>query len=155
VVLTGGLFLSALLFGGFLAGLFGMGTIVIQPVAAGLPADSHIVFRQRMIPRLHYLAPPVMLGALLSSFFTAILFTSGWSRALLLLNSAMYAASIFITLLGNVPLNHQIMDWKPQALPENWMEVIRRWAVYDQIRFALCSLAFLSDLIATGLRRFP
>jgi Domain of unknown function (DUF1772) len=149
------LFLSSLLFSGLLAGMFGMGTVVIQPVSISLPTEAHILFRQRMIPRLHYLAPPAMLGSLLSSLSVAIFFTSGWSRALLLLNAGLYCASILITLLGNVPLNHQFMKWKPSTLPENWMNLVHRWGVYDQVRFALCLLAFLSALIAaslTGLR---
>jgi hypothetical protein len=143
--------LSSLLFAGFLAGLFGMGTVIIQPVAVNLPAEAHILFRQRMIPRLHYFAPPIMLGALLSSLLNAIFFTSSWSRALQLFNVAMYCASILITLLGNVPLNRRFMEWTPQALPENWMELVHQWAVYDLIRFALCLLALFSALIATAL----
>jgi len=106
-----------------------------------------------MIARFRYLAPPAMLGALVSNLLTAIIITPGWSQLLLLFNVAMYCASILITLLGNVPLNRQFMEWQPKALPGNWMELIRRWAVYDQIRFALCLLGFLFALIATGLTR--
>lgn len=143
--------LSTLLFSGFLAGVFGMGTVVIQPVSLGLPAEAHILLRQRMIPRLHYLAPPVMLGALFSNLLLSIFFASGWGRGLLLLNVALYCASVLITLRGNVPLNHQFMEWKPGALPANWAGLVRRWGVYDQVRFALCLLAFLLALFATDL----
>ncbi len=143
--------LSSLLFAGFLAGLFGMGTAVIQPAAASLPPGAHLLFRQQMIPRLHYLAPPIMLGALLSNLITVIFYASSWSWVFLVFNVVGYCACVLITLLGNVPLNHQFMKWKPESLPENWQELIHRWAVYDQIRFAISLLAFLSALVATGL----
>jgi Domain of unknown function (DUF1772) len=145
------LFLSSLLFSGLMAGLFAMGTVVIQPVSVSLPAEPHILLRQRMIPKLHYLAPPIMLGALAGNLLTAIFFAAGWSRLLLLVNVAMYGASILITLLGNVPLNHQFMKWQPKALPDNWRELVRRWGVCDRTRFALCLLSFLFALVATGL----
>jgi uncharacterized membrane protein len=149
-ILTMILAFSTLLFSGLLAGLFAMGTLVIQPVSIELPSEAHVLFRQRMIPRLHYLAPPIMFCALFSNLFLSISLASGWSRALLRMNAVLYCESILVTLWGNVPLNRQFMKWKPATLAENWMELIRRWGVYDQVRFVLCLIAFLSALVAAG-----
>jgi len=146
-------FVLWLFFPGILAGLFAMGTIVLQPASTRLPAEAQVLLRQQMIPMLHYLAPPIMIGALVSSFISAVAFASGWSRTLLFLNSALYGASLLITLFGNVPLNNQIMEWQADAPPGNWMDLIQKWSLYDQVRFCLCLLSFLSALIAASFSR--
>ena len=38
-----------------------------------------------------------------------------------------------------------------QVVPENWMKLIQRWAVYDRIRLLCACLLFLPALIAPGL----
>jgi len=144
-------FIICLFFSGILSGLFAMGTIVIQPVSVRLPTEAQILFRQQMISRLHYLAQFLMLGAFFSSVFTAIFSSLGWSRALLLFNVAMFGLSILITLLGNVPLNHRFMEWQLNAPPGNWTKLVRKWALYDKIRFGLCLLSFSLALVAWSL----
>jgi Domain of unknown function (DUF1772) len=139
-------FVLGLFFPGILAGLFAMGTIVLQPASTRLPAEAQVLLRQQMIPILHFLAPPLMIGALVSSLVSAVAFASGWNRALSFLNSVLCAASLLITLFGNVPLNNQIMEWQANAPPGNWMDLIQKWSFYDQV-------SFLSALITAGFSR--
>jgi hypothetical protein len=144
-------FILGSFFSGVLAGLLTMGTLVIQPVSDSLPLEARIRFRQQMIPRLHALAPTLGMGALLSSLASAIFFSSGWSRRLLIFHIAMLTAAILITLLGNVPLNRHFLAWQPSTPPAHWLAMMRRWARYDQMRCGLCVLSFGCALLAWSL----
>lgn len=92
-----------------------MDTVVIEPVSENLPAEAHVLCRQRMIPRLHRMAPPLMLDAIITqpahSNLRHVQVESGASA----LHPAVYGASILITLLGNVTLNHQFTELEAKA----------------------------------------
>jgi hypothetical protein len=136
---------------GVLVGIFTMGTLVLQPVSLRLAAEAHIMLRQQMISRLHYLAPPLMVGALISMIVGYLFFSSGWSSVLLALNVILLSSILGITLLGNVPLNRRFMTWQPKLPPENWITFVRKWELYDQIRFVLCLASFVIALAAHKL----
>jgi len=58
--------------------------------------------------------------------------------------------ALSITLLVNVPINHQMMQWTPATLPSNWQTLRSDWQFFHAIR-TLASLAGLGCVLASTL----
>ncbi len=142
-----------LLIAGVLTGLFFMGTVVLEPAVEQLPPEAHILFRQQMIPRLHRLAPPLMVSVLLCSIFVTVWGCKGISQVLEGTSSALSVFILLTTILGNVPLNQQFSAWKATHLPLNWQDLVARWAFLDRVRCGAALVMFALQLSALFLGR--
>lgn len=142
-----------LLIAGVLTGLFFMGTVVLEPAVEKLPPEAHILFRQQMIPRLHRLAPPLMVSVLLCSIFVTVWGSKGISQVLEGASSALSVFILLTTIIGNVPLNQQFSAWKATNLPLNWQDLVARWAFLDQARCGAALVMFALQLSALFLGR--
>ncbi|WP_391209988.1 anthrone oxygenase family protein [Psychrobacillus sp. L4] len=58
---------------------------------------------------------------------------------------------MLITLIGTVPINKGILDWRFDAPPNNWKLLIRRWERLDVFRSSAAILAFAFFLVAMVL----
>jgi hypothetical protein len=65
----------------------------------------------------------------------------------------LLAAALVVTLAVSVPLDHQIRQWTPTALPEGWERVRDRWEFYHGLRTFLSVAALLSVIAGAVLRR--
>ncbi|WP_391118321.1 hypothetical protein [Psychrobacillus sp. L3] len=59
---------------------------------------------------------------------------------------------MLITLIGTVPINKGILDWRFDTPPDNWKLLIRRWELLDVFRSSAAILAFAFFLVAIVLR---
>ncbi len=66
------------------------------------------------------------------------------TAVLLLLAAAFFISCMFITRLGNVPVQRQILQWSPDAMPGNWTVLRDQWwsfhimrAIVEMIALAL------------------
>jgi uncharacterized membrane protein len=57
-----------------------------------------------------------------------------------------------VTFAGTVPINEALLTWRPDALPENWRAVIKRWERLDMIRTWAALTAFACLLVAVAMR---
>lgn len=54
---------------------------------------------------------------------------------------------LIVSLLGNVPINKQVIEWNPQSPPANWLELRKRWDSLHRSRIILDIAALLFFLI--------
>ena len=59
-------------------------------------------------------------------------------------------AFILVTLLGTVPINKGMLDWRTDAPPADWKEIIRRWERLDTVRCGAAVLAFAFFVVAVA-----
>ncbi len=57
--------------------------------------------------------------------------------------AGLFAAMIVYSVLLPAPINNQIAQWQPEALPANWRELRRRWDMLHAIRVGVLLLAFI------------
>jgi uncharacterized membrane protein len=48
-----------------------------------------------------------------------------------------------LTIVINVPVNHRMLTWSPNAAPHHWREQVARWDRADRVRLLLSIAAFL------------
>jgi hypothetical protein len=56
------------------------------------------------------------------------------------------------TFNGTVPINAAVLTWRPDAPPENWKAVIKRWERLDTVRTWAALAAFVCFLTAVALQ---
>jgi uncharacterized membrane protein len=56
-----------------------------------------------------------------------------------------------VTRLGNVPINQLVRKWLTEPPPVDYMRVLHRWTVFNDIRSAAAVLGFALILIADAL----
>ena len=56
------------------------------------------------------------------------------------------------TFRGTVPINEAVLTWRPDAPPENWKAIIKRWERLDVVRTWAALTAFACFLTAAALR---
>ena len=124
---------------GVLAGNEVGGRTVVHPALDALPASAQIPAEQELYRRYGRVMPILMNLAIFSTVpvlsrlrprnSPAFRFTLAGFGALL--------AMLAVTLLGNMPLNRQILAFSPQASPEHFRTLRRRWDRLHTIRVIL------------------
>lgn len=74
---------------------------------------------------------------------------------LLLATCACSLLASVVTILVNVPINHQIATWNPAALPANYAELLNRWWRWHEVRFASLFTGMNLMFVAVLLRKEP
>jgi uncharacterized membrane protein len=54
------------------------------------------------------------------------------------------------TFIGTVPINEALLTWRPDAPPENWKTIIKRWERLDMVRAWAAITAFACFLTAVA-----
>ena len=59
---------------------------------------------------------------------------------------ALLVSALLITLLIEVPINNQIIEWTPSTVPSNWEAIRNRWQFFNIFRVvtALASFGFFA-----------
>lgn len=70
----------------------------------------------------------------------------------LLLAAAFFISCMLITRLGNVPVQEQMLEWTPDAMPENWTVLRDEWWSYHIMR-AVVELIALALVIWTVVQK--
>ena len=66
-----------------------------------------------------------------------------FGHGLALAAAGLFAAMIVYTVLLPVPINNQVVRWRPEALPANWRELRRRWDALHAFRVVVLAVAFI------------
>ncbi len=69
---------------------------------------------------------------------------------LTLVGLALFVVALAITLLVNVPIDYQIMEWTAQTLPSDWEAIRDRWESYHVLR-TFVSLGGLALILGAAL----
>ena len=67
---------------------------------------------------------------------------------LLVLAVALWVVIIVFSLVGPVPINDRVKEWRLDHLPADWERQRRKWDLFNCIRVILIGLAFVALLLA-------
>jgi len=142
----------AILSSGLVAGIFVMGTFAVHPAVSELDAAAHMLVRQQLIRRLARFMPPLVLLPV-AVIIAKLAFTPSGAGPLDLFAGSFALATLAITVCANAPLNRRFARWKPDALPPDWKNQIRRWNFVHSLRMITSLAAFTCAILAAGVGR--
>jgi len=133
-----------LFFAGLLTGAEFIVCFGVRSTITVLDEQPQIQLRQALIRRLRMLVPAVYVPTLLSAVAMTVLAgtkDSFWWRCVGLLALLVWTLTTFV---GTVPINKATLTWRPDAPPEDWRGIVRRWERLDKVRLwaALAAFAF-------------
>lgn len=146
VVAVIGLFLAGLLAGIELVVRYG-----IHPALVALPDRVHLAARHEIVRVVRVIVPAILLPSVALSIAVVVVTGTGDGLAFRWAGLAAYGAYLVVVFVGTVPINDRFFDWDLDAPPDDWKNVITRWAQIDVVRSSLAILAFALFLIAAWL----
>jgi uncharacterized membrane protein len=117
-----------------------------------LDEQSHIQLRQALIRRLRVLVPALFVLTAISGVGVAVV--EGTATGFAFRCAGVLAVLIWTlaTFIDTVPINAAVLTWRPDAPPENWTGIIRRWERLDLVRTWAALTAFGCFLTAVALQ---
>lgn len=140
----------ALLATGILAGTFFYATFNVLPTFWEVPKNIHLSFRVALM-RHNALNMQLMMAtaAVASIWFTWSIRHQKLPVIFAGLAILLTSATLFITKLGNIPINLEMKTWIPAAPPSNWLTILKTWDLYHSMRTATAILSFIMVVIAS------
>ncbi|GAA4682980.1 DUF1772 domain-containing protein [Phytohabitans rumicis] len=132
---------ASLLFAGLFAG-FLTGVLVLELSLRGFDSSVYTQVRLVELDSLDKLAVATLLPALIA---TAVLLYRTFRTNTRWLTVAALALLVFVfglTLLVNLPINADQLDWNVQSPPSDWTDVRDRWQIAHALRTVAGVLAF-------------
>ena len=142
-------FLSLVL-AGLLAGSELTSWGIVHPTLWRL-AHREQVRAEKLMYRRFAMVDPFLMTATIVACFLAAGALDGTPATLSLAGGACFATMLAITLLGNMPINVQILRWREDDEPARWRRLRRRWDRLHSMRIVLDTAGFvLMTLAAVG-----
>lgn len=120
-----------------------LGTLLIHRALFALDTDEHLAAEQAIHRVLGRVMPPYMIVAIVGSVVLTIAADDGGPTVLAATATGCLLTMLAITLIGNVPINHQTVALRRGVAPDHWRELRRRWSSFHRVRVALDTMAFL------------
>ncbi|UYM05792.1 anthrone oxygenase family protein [Solicola gregarius] len=145
----------SLVFAGLFAG-FLVAVLVLELSLRDLDGQAYTEVRLAELDSLDRLATGTLLPALLATALLAVFaYKADRRRPLLALTAlALLVAVLALTLVVNLPINTDQLDWNVQSPPTDWMSVRDRWQLAHALRTGAAVAAF-GVLIAAATRTPP
>lgn len=138
----------SLLFSGLIAGTFFYGTFCVLPTFYEMPSYIHLQFRTTLMNHNKITVMALVLLAILANILycfavrkKSILF--GFCLIALILTTI----SLLITRFGSVPINIEMKTWNAAAPPVNWLMILAKWDIYNEIRTVTSIGSFICLLL--------
>jgi len=140
-----------LLVSGLLAGNEFGSKVVVHPALETLAPSARIAAEQALYRRYGRVMPTLMTLAVGSGVSALRLLSDRRSAAyrLMAAGTACQMAMLAVTLVGNIPLNGQILDFDPDGDPDAFQELRLRWERLHTVRVALDVTGF--GLLCAGM----
>jgi Anthrone oxygenase len=103
-----------------------------HPILRREPLEVHVPVRASLAALLGRVMPFWMAGSTLLNLLLLLPFE----------HIALQALAVVFSLVGPVPINKRIIDWKPSSLPTDWEVQENRWDLYHWIRTCGLIVAF-------------
>lgn len=138
---------------GLLAGIEFLVCFGLREPLTVLDMQPQIQLRHALIKRLRVLVPAVFFSTAISGVAVTVL--RGTAPGVVFRCAALLAllAWTLATFMGTVPINEDMLTWRPDAPPENWRSIIKKWEWLDLARTCAALVAFASFLAAVALRQ--
>lgn len=108
-------------------------------------ASTYLEQQQQLVQALNTLMVSMVILTTLVSILSAYLQRQHKPVFIaLLLAAAFFAACIFISRFGNLPIQTEMLTWELKSLPENWMDLRDKW-------WNLHIMRTIAELLGLGL----
>lgn len=153
-MMAGALRLVQLCCGGLLAGAWCADWLALAPVRGTVTPSTFIIVQQGMEAHLRGVLP-LLIGVALVSGCGALLLLlrerRGARYVVLALGTLALLVALVIARLGNAPIDAELMNWTPNAPPENLRELWRPWERAHALRTAMAAASFVLLCLAAVL----
>lgn len=144
--------LLSLMSTGFLAGVFTCALFAIIPAWNEVPREVHLTYRVALMRHNAIVMQSIMAVGIMAPLWWAWTIRAiPAARACAVAASAMNLTAVLVTRFGNVPINQLVRKWLIQPPPRDYLGVLHRWTVFNNIRSAAAVLGFTLILIADAL----
>ncbi|MBK9271938.1 MAG: DUF1772 domain-containing protein [Saprospiraceae bacterium] len=107
--------------------------------------SAYIEQQQNLVQSLNALMVSLVISATLVTVVSAFLQRRNKSTFMTLLIAAFFFAScIFISRFGNLPIQTEMLNWRTDSLPDNWISLRDKW-------WSLHIMRTVAELIALAL----
>jgi uncharacterized membrane protein len=115
-----------------------------HPILRREPLEVHVPVRASLAALLGRVMPFWMAGSTLLNLLLLLPFEhmAPYAWRLTAVAFALQALAVVFSLVGPVPINKRIIDWKPSSLPTDWEVQENRWDLYHWIRTCGLIVAF-------------
>jgi uncharacterized membrane protein len=137
---------------GLLAGIEFIVCFGVRTPLTVLDVQPQIQIRQALIKRLRVVVPAVFLLTATSGVTVAVLEGTAPGAAFRCAGVLAVLTWTLATFIGTVPINEALLTWRPDAPPENWKAIIKRWERLDMVRAWAAITAFACFLTAVALQ---
>jgi hypothetical protein len=140
-----------LFFAGVLAGEELVICYGVRTVVAVLDQRPQIELRHALIRKLRTLVPAIFVLAALSGLAAMSLDGTGGGFRLRCLAALCLLIWVVITLFGTIPIKKDTLTWRPDAPPNDWRVLLRRWERFDIARCWAAVISFAFLVAAVGM----
>jgi hypothetical protein len=141
--------LLSLISTGFLAGVFTYAFFAIIPAWNEVPRDVHFTYRVALMRHNAIVMQSIMaVGVIAPLWWAWTIGAAPVARSCAMAAGVMNLIAVVVTRLGNVPINQHVRKWLTEPPPVDYMLVLHRWTVFNNIRSAAAVLGFALILIA-------
>jgi archaellum biogenesis protein FlaJ (TadC family) len=104
---------------------------------------TYLEQQQQLTQSLNTLMVSLVIAATIVTFISAFLQRSNKTVLItLLIASVFFASCIFISRLGNLPIQTEMLNWKTDSLPGNWRSLRDKWWTLHIVRTVAELIAF-------------
>lgn len=144
--------LLSLISTGFLAGVFTYAFFAIIPAWNEVPREVHFTYRVALMRHNAIVMQSIMAVGILAPLWWAwTIRAMPAARACAVAASVMNLTAVLVTRFGNVPINQYVRKWLTETPPMDYLEILHRWTVFNNIRSVAAVLGFALILIADAL----
>lgn len=137
--------LTAIVIAGTLVGVELAVAVFVHPRLWRLDDVTHVRAAQQLAVVLGAAMPfwyaLTLLTSLAVAFYARPSGTAGHGQALIA--AVLFFAVIIYSVLLPVPINNKVARWRPEALPDNWRELRRRWDRLHAFRVVVLVVALI------------
>lgn len=106
---------------------------------------TYLEQQQHLVRSLNTLMVTLVIAATVVTIISAFLHRNNKTVFVtLLVASAFFASCIFISRFGNLPIQSEMLNWKIDSLPDNWISLRDKWWTFHIVRT-------IAELIALSL----
>ena len=140
-----------LFFAGVLAGEEFVICYGVRTVVAVLDQRPQIELRHALIRKLRTLVPAIFILTALSGLAAMSLDGTGAGFRLRCFAALSLLTWVLITLFGTIPIKKDTLTWRPDAPPNDWRALLRRWERFDIARCWAAVISFAFLVAAVGM----
>lgn len=139
----------------FFVGLTSGGAFVVYLAynPAGMSAAFYVETMQHAIRVMLPLAVVLILGLFFTVVSAVLARHDRLSFYLLIASGICIITGVLVTVLGNWPINHQIITWSVSSPPSNWTELRDQWWRFHVARAVIGIAGLGFQILAALLRR--